>query len=88
VQPITAEILKNVVTSNKTLPDAAVRPLLLATITVKYTQASQLHLFILLYSRQSNSVCYAVDGQIVGVGAGQQSRVDCVKLAGRMNDWV
>lgn len=44
----------------------------------------KLHLFFLL--SQSNSVCYAVGGQIVGVGAGQQSRVDCVKLAGRKVD--
>jgi AICAR transformylase/IMP cyclohydrolase PurH len=105
---ITAKHMSNVVTSNKTMTDAAVRDLVLASITVKYTQvrcASALHSLIehlLFYVRltyvvsciavlntlcllrfQSNSVCYAVDGQVVGVGAGQQSRVDCVKLAGR-----
>ena len=51
------------------LPEAAVRDMLLGAITLKYTQ--------------SNSVGFAMDGQMVGVGAGQQSRVDCVKLAGR-----
>ena len=51
------------------MPESAVRDLVLASITIKYTQ--------------SNSVAYAVNGQIIGVGAGQQSRVDCVKLAGR-----
>ena len=51
------------------LSTAAVRDLVLASVTVKYTQ--------------SNSVGYARNGQMVGVGAGQQSRVDCVKLAGR-----
>ena len=61
--------LDKVVTSDKTLPDAAKRDLLVAQIAIKYTQ--------------SNSVGYAKDGQMVGVGAGQQSRVDCVKLAGR-----
>jgi len=61
--------LANVVTAKKELPDAAKRDLLLAQIAIKYTQ--------------SNSVGYAKDGQMIGVGAGQQSRVDCVKLAGR-----
>ena len=57
------------VTARKTLPPEAVRDLLLAAITVKYTQ--------------SNSVGYALDGQMIGIGAGQQSRVDCTRLAGR-----
>jgi len=61
--------LTNVVTAKKELPDAAKRDLLLAQIAIKYTQ--------------SNSVGFAKDGQMIGVGAGQQSRVDCVKLAGR-----
>jgi len=64
---ITTETVSNCVTAAD-IPDAAKRDLVIATITVKYTQ--------------SNSVCYAAGGQIVGVGAGQQSRVDCVKLAG------
>jgi len=63
------EHLQNVVTQRTDLPEAARRDLLLAAITVKYTQ--------------SNSVGYALDGQMIGVGAGQQSRVDCTKLAGR-----
>jgi phosphoribosylaminoimidazolecarboxamide formyltransferase/IMP cyclohydrolase len=57
------------VTAAQALPAEAVRDLLLAAITVKYTQ--------------SNSVGYALDGQMIGVGAGQQSRVDCTRLAGR-----
>lgn len=68
---ITTETVSNCVTE-ATIPDSAKRDLVIATITVKYTQ--------------SNSVCYAQGGQIVGVGAGQQSRVDCVKLAGRKVD--
>ncbi len=67
-------------TASKDLPEGAVRDLLIATITVKYTQVC--FLCFLLLSFKSNSVCYATGGQIVGVGAGQQSRVDCVKLAG------
>ena len=63
------EDLNKVVTKKSQLSDAAKRDLLLASIAIKYTQ--------------SNSVGYAKDGQMVGVGAGQQSRVDCVKLAGR-----
>uniref|UniRef100_A0A7S1CYS9 Phosphoribosylaminoimidazolecarboxamide formyltransferase n=1 Tax=Cyclophora tenuis TaxID=216820 RepID=A0A7S1CYS9_CYCTE len=62
-------IRKDVVTANKDLTDAAVRDMIVASICVKYTQ--------------SNSVGFAKDGMMVGVGAGQQSRVDCVKLAGR-----
>jgi len=61
-------ILENIVTRNRELTPEARRDLLVATITLKYTQ--------------SNSVCYALDGQVVGNGAGQQSRVHCAKLAG------
>lgn len=64
-----ASKLKEVVTSQKTLPDKAQKDLILASIAIKYTQ--------------SNSVGYSKDGMMIGVGAGQQSRVDCVKLAGR-----
>ncbi|XP_073942825.1 bifunctional purine biosynthesis protein ATIC-like [Choristoneura fumiferana] len=65
---ITADLFKNIVTQNKTLPDNAIRDLIVATIALKYTQ--------------SNSVCYARDGQVVGIGAGQQSRIHCTRLAG------
>ena len=65
-------LLKKVVTKNTALPDAARRDLVLASITLKYTQ--------------SNSVAYALDGQMIGIGAGQQSRVDCTKLAGRKTE--
>ncbi|MBO5928720.1 MAG: phosphoribosylaminoimidazolecarboxamide formyltransferase [Clostridia bacterium] len=65
-------LLENVVTANKTLPEAAKRDLILALITLKYTQ--------------SNSVCFAFDGQAIGVGAGQQSRVHCTRLAGGKAD--
>ncbi len=65
-------LLENVVTANKELPDAAKRDLILALITLKYTQ--------------SNSVCFAYDGQAIGVGAGQQSRVHCTRLAGGKAD--
>ena len=64
--------LTNLVTENKNLPDAAKRDLVIALITLKYTQ--------------SNSVCYAKDGQTVGVGAGQQSRIHCTRLAGNKAD--
>lgn len=64
-----ASKLEKIVTSKSSLPDAAKNDLILASIAIKYTQ--------------SNSVGYAKDGMMVGVGAGQQSRVDCVKLAGR-----
>ena len=66
---LSAALLERVVTAHKRLPPEAVRDLLLAAIAMKYTQ--------------SNSVGYALDGQMIGVGAGQQSRVDCTKLAGR-----
>lgn len=64
---ITPNILKNVVTREKTIPASATRDLLVATIALKYTQ--------------SNSVCLAYDGQIIGAGAGQQSRIHCTRLA-------
>lgn len=69
---IDADLLKNVVTKNKDLPESAIRDLIVALITLKYTQ--------------SNSVCYAVDGQAIGVGAGQQSRIHCTRLAGTKAD--
>ena len=66
------EMLNNIVTSNKNLPDEAKRDLTIALLTLKYTQ--------------SNSVCYAVDGQAIVVGAGQQSRIHCTRLAGSKAD--
>jgi len=66
------ELLSNVVTANKNLPEEARRDLIIALITLKYTQ--------------SNSVCYAKDGQAIGVGAGQQSRIHCTRLAGQKAD--
>ena len=69
---IDAELLKNIVTANKTLPEEAVRDLIISLITLKYTQ--------------SNSVCYAYQGQAIGVGAGQQSRIHCTRLAGTKAD--
>ena len=69
---IDREILTNLVTENKELPESAIRDLIIALITLKYTQ--------------SNSVCYAVDGQAIGVGAGQQSRIHCTRLAGNKAD--
>ena len=69
---ITQDCLRDRPTAVKDIPDAARRDLLLALITLKYTQ--------------SNSVCYAVDGQAIGVGAGQQSRVHCTRLAGNKAD--
>ena len=65
-------LLSNIVTKNKDLPDAAARDLIISLITLKYTQ--------------SNSVCFAYDGQAIGVGAGQQSRVHCTRLAGSKAD--
>ena len=70
--PIDDELLSNVVTENKEIPDAAKRDLMIALITLKYTQ--------------SNSVCFVKDGQAIGVGAGQQSRVHCTRLAGQKAD--
>ncbi len=69
---VTRADLANIVTKNKDLPESAVRDMLIAWITLKYTQ--------------SNSVCYAVDGQVIGTGAGQQSRVHCARLAGAKAD--
>ena len=69
---INAELLSNVVTNKKELPKEAVRDLIIALITLKYTQ--------------SNSVCYVTDGQAIGVGAGQQSRIHCTRLAGNKAD--
>ena len=69
---INRELLSNIVTENKNLPDEAVRDLIIALITLKYTQ--------------SNSVCYAYKGQAIGVGAGQQSRIHCTRLAGTKAD--
>ena len=65
-------LLSNVVTLNKELPESAKRDLIIALITLKYTQ--------------SNSVCFAKDGQAIGVGAGQQSRIHCTRLAGNKAD--
>ena len=69
---IDEEMLKNIVTENKEFTDEAKRDLIIALITLKYTQ--------------SNSVCYAKDGQAIGVGAGQQSRIHCTRLAGNKAD--
>lgn len=66
------ELLENIVTKNKVLAEEAKRDLITALITLKYTQ--------------SNSVCYAFDGQAIGVGAGQQSRIHCTRLAGQKAD--
>ena len=69
---INRELLSNIVTDNKELPEEAKRDLIIALITLKYTQ--------------SNSVCYAYQGQAIGVGAGQQSRIHCTRLAGSKAD--
>ena len=69
---ITEELLENIVTEQKEMPTEAKRDLILSLITLKYTQ--------------SNSVCYAVDGQAIGIGAGQQSRIHCTRLAGTKAD--
>jgi len=69
---IDRDLLSYIVTANKELPESAVRDLIIALITLKYTQ--------------SNSVCFAVDGQAIGVGAGQQSRIHCTRLAGTKAD--
>lgn len=69
---IDGELLKNVVTANKALPREKALDLILALITLKYTQ--------------SNSVCFATDGQAIGVGAGQQSRIHCTRLAAQKAD--
>ena len=69
---ITADLFKEIPTKNKNLPASAIRDLMIALITLKYTQ--------------SNSVCYVKDGMTIGVGAGQQSRVHCTRLAGNKAD--
>ena len=69
---INRELLGNIVTDNKNMPEPAVRDLIISLITLKYTQ--------------SNSVCFAADGQAIGVGAGQQSRIHCTRLAGNKAD--
>ena len=71
---IDEEFFSNVVTDNKVITDAAKRDLAIAMITLKYTQ--------------SNSVCYVKDGQAIGIGAGQQSRIHCTRLAGgKADNW-
>ncbi|XP_044523457.1 bifunctional purine biosynthesis protein ATIC [Gracilinanus agilis] len=71
---IDKSLFNNIVTKHKDLPESAIRDLIVATIAVKYTQ--------------SNSVCYAKNGQVIGIGAGQQSRIHCTRLAGdKANNW-
>jgi len=70
--PINEALLENVVSETKALPDFAKRDMIIALIALKYTQ--------------SNSVCYVADGQVIGVGAGQQSRIHCTRLAGSKAD--
>ena len=70
--PINDELLANVVTENKELTEDVKRDMKIALITLKYTQ--------------SNSVCYVKDGQAIGIGAGQQSRIHCTRLAGQKAD--
>lgn len=70
--PIDNSLLDDIVTDNKDIPDDARRDLLISLITLKYTQ--------------SNSVCYVKDGQAIGIGAGQQSRIHCTRLAGNKAD--
>ncbi len=69
---ITPELFNNIVTANKNIPEEGIRDMIVALITLKYTQ--------------SNSVCFAYDGQAIGVGAGQQSRIHCTRLAGNKAD--
>ena len=69
---ISNALLENIVTDNKVIPDEKKRDLLISLITLKYTQ--------------SNSVCYVKDGQAIGIGAGQQSRIHCTRLAGQKAD--
>lgn len=71
---IDEKVFQKIVTKNKQLPSSALRDLIVAQIALKYTQ--------------SNSVCYAKDGQVIGIGAGQQSRIHCTRLAGdKANVW-
>jgi phosphoribosylaminoimidazolecarboxamide formyltransferase/IMP cyclohydrolase len=73
--PVTRELFSNVVTTSKHLPPAAVDDLLVATIAAKYAQ--------------SNTICVAVDGQVIGLGAGQQSRIHCTRLAcDKADKWI
>ena len=69
---IDKELLSNVVTENKDIPESAKIDMIIALITLKYTQ--------------SNSVCYVKNGQAIGIGAGQQSRIHCTRLAGQKAD--
>ena len=69
---VSVDDLDNIVSKNKNLPERAIRDMIVAWIALKYTQ--------------SNSVCYALDGQTIGVGAGQQSRIHCTRLAGNKAD--
>ena len=72
---INRELLQNIVTENKDLPEEKIIDMIIALITLKYTQ--------------SNSVCFAMDGQAIGVGAGQQSRIHCTRLAAQKADlWI
>lgn len=72
---ITKDSFNDIVTDNKTIPSEAIRDLIIATITLKYTQ--------------SNSVCFVYDGQVIGCGAGQQSRVHCTRLAAdKADNWM
>ncbi|KAL2715457.1 bifunctional purine biosynthesis protein PURH [Vespula squamosa] len=71
---INNQTFQNIVSNAKEIPETAMRDLIVATIAVKYTQ--------------SNSVCYAKDGQVIGIGAGQQSRIHCTRLAGdKADNW-
>lgn len=71
---IDSTVFSNIVTKHRSLPITAIRDLIVATIALKYTQ--------------SNSVCYARDGQVIGIGAGQQSRIHCTRLAGdKADNW-
>ena len=70
--PVNNDLLADIVTDNKEMPESAKRDLLISLITLKYTQ--------------SNSVCYVKDGQAIGIGAGQQSRIHCTRLAGNKAD--
>lgn len=69
---VTPALFENIVTASRELPESAIRDLVVSTIALKYTQ--------------SNSVCFAVDGQVIGLGAGQQSRIHCTRLAGEKAD--
>ena len=72
---VTKEMFNNIVTENKNIPENAIIDLMISMITLKYTQ--------------SNSVCYVKDGQAIGIGAGQQSRIHCTRLAGtKADNWM